>query len=97
MGQRGARVGADAMKKALEAASQALGMSDTDLLSSLESGQSLQDIAKSKGVDWSKVDGAIKDSLKTQSQDGADWASYSVAGVVASSPDAAGSLFDADA
>jgi hypothetical protein len=96
MGQRGPRGGGDAMKKALEAASQTLGMSDTDLLNSLESGQSLQDVAKSKGVDWSKVDTAIKDSLKSQSQDGGDWASYSVSGV-ASSADSAGTLFDADA
>jgi uncharacterized protein YidB (DUF937 family) len=52
-----------AMRKALDAAAQTLGMSGSDLRGALQSGQSMSELAQSKGVDSDTLTNAISSAL----------------------------------
>ncbi|MCU7729541.1 hypothetical protein ODJ79_37985 [Actinoplanes sp. KI2] len=52
-----------AMRKALDAAAQTLGMSGSDLRSALQSGQSMSELAQSKGVDTDTLTTAISSAI----------------------------------
>jgi hypothetical protein len=67
------------MKKVVDAAAQALDMDPKDLVNQIENGKTLQDIASSKGVDFSKVQSAVKDAAGSTQQSG-----YSAAGTATS-------------
>jgi ribosomal protein S20 len=56
----------DLMKKGMDAAAKALGLSASDLRSQLRSGTSLKDIAAAKNVDFAKVQSAMSDAVKPQ-------------------------------
>lgn len=53
-------------KTGIDAAAKALGLSTSDLRDQLRSGKSLKDIAATKNVDFSKVQGAINEAVKPQ-------------------------------
>jgi hypothetical protein len=66
VGAQGTGGGAGAFKKTLDAAAKTLDMSASDLISELRSGKSLKDVATAKGVDFAKVQSAIKDAVQPQ-------------------------------
>jgi lambda repressor-like predicted transcriptional regulator len=56
----------------MAAAAKALGMSKDDLMSELQSGKSLDDVAKEKGVSQDTLDAAVKAALPPRVQSSAD-------------------------
>ncbi len=65
-GERGPRPGRHALHVGLAAAAKAIGVSEEELRTALRSGQSIAQVAQSKGVDVQKVIDAMVEEAKTR-------------------------------